>query len=130
MARKPFVKKQAKDWYKENPFYIVYLLRELTSIPVALAALNLFWGLATLAGSPEAWMSWCAFQRNPIILLLNLVAIVAATYNSLEWFKAMPKAFRIQRGTQFIPDKFLILGSWGAFAGIFLILLIICIALA
>lgn len=125
MARKPYHAKQANDWYLKNTFFKFYMLRELTSVPVAIAALNLFWGIAALAGSLQAWQSWIEFQRHPLVLVINLIAIVAAWYNSLKWFEAMPKAMRIQRGTKFVADKIMITGSWIVFAGIFVVLAII-----
>ena len=41
MSRKPYVAKQSANWYLQNRFFKLYMLRELTSVPVALAALNL-----------------------------------------------------------------------------------------
>ncbi len=130
MARKPYLAKQADDWYMKSNFFKFYMLRELTSVPVAFAALNLFWGLAALANSPESWATWIGFQSNPLIVLLNLVAIVAALFNSKKWFEAMPKAIRIQRGTKFVDDKLMILGNWAVLGGVFVILLILVAVLA
>ena len=52
MSRKPYVHQQPDNWYMQSRFYKIYMLRELTSVPVTLAALNLFWAIAALAGSP------------------------------------------------------------------------------
>ena len=96
----------------------------------AITALNLFYGIACLAGSQEAWMGWIAWQKNPIMFLLNLAGIVGALLNSKTWFEAMPKAIRIQRGEKFLPDNVLIRGAWGAWGGVLVILLIIVAWLA
>lgn len=130
MPRKPYIAVQPDNWYRKNTYYFFYMLRELTSVPVALAALNFFWGIAALASSESAWASWINFQRAPIVLIINLIAIVAAVYNSYSWFIAMPKAIRVQRGVNFVPDKVLTLSCWGVFALIFLVLLILAICLA
>ena len=114
MARKPYIHKQPDGWYKKNSFYIWYMLREATSLTTVITALNLFYGIACLAGSQEAWMGWIAWQKNPIMFLLNLAGIVGALLNSKTWFEAMPKAIRIQRGEKFLPDNVLIRGAWGA----------------
>lgn len=130
MPRKPYLVRQSKHWYRENPYYMVYMLREWTSVPVALAALDLFWGLAALAGPPQAWDRWITVQRAPIMLLFNLIAVAAAGFNTIKWFAAMPKAIRIQRGTRFVSDNTLITGSWIAFAVISLVLLVLVICLS
>lgn len=130
MSRKPYVHQQPDNWYMQSRFYKIYMLRELTSVPVTLAALNLFWAIAALAGSPEQWMNWVSWQKNPLFVLVNLLAIVAAAFNSKTWFEAMPKAMRIQKGEKFLDDKLMIMGAWGAFAGVFIILAIIVAVLA
>ncbi len=130
MPRKPYLAKQSKYWYRENPYYVIYMIRELTSVPVALATLNLFWGLAALAASPQAWAYWTAVQRAPIMLLFNLIAIAAAVFNTLKWFAAMPKAIRIQQDVRFISERTLITASWIAFAAISLVLLVFVICLS
>lgn len=129
MARKPYVAKQPDNWYMQTPFYKKYMLRELTCIPVMLAALNLFWCIAALASSPEAWATWVGFQRNPIVVVLNLIAIIAALFNTVEWFKAMPKAMPMQVGEKFVADNKMIAGSWVAFAIVSIIVLVVIMAL-
>ena len=54
MARKPYIHKQPDGWYKKNSFYNWYMLREATSLTTVITALNLFYGIACLAGSQEA----------------------------------------------------------------------------
>ena len=53
MARKPYIHKQPDGWYKKNSFYIWYMLREATSLTTVITALNLFYGIACLAGSQD-----------------------------------------------------------------------------
>lgn len=129
MARKPYVAKQSDHWYLQTPFYKKYMLRELTCIPNMLVALNFFWCIAALASSPEAWATWIDFQHNPIVIFINLIAVVAALFNTIEWFKAMPKAMPIQVGEKFVADKKMIAGSWVAFAVVSLIVLFVIMAL-
>ncbi|WP_019673441.1 hypothetical protein [Psychrobacter lutiphocae] len=129
MARKPYITKQSDNWYTQTPFYKKYMLRELTCIPVMLAALNFFWCIAALASSADAWTTWINFQRNPIVVVLNLIAIVAALFNTVEWFKAMPKAMPIQVGERFVEDSKMITGSWIAFAVISLFVFFVIYAL-
>jgi len=78
MARKPYIHQQPDGWYKKSSFYIWYMWREATAITTAITALNLFYGIACLAGSQEAWLGWIAWQKNPIMFLLNLVGIARA----------------------------------------------------
>lgn len=130
MSRKPYIAKQPDSWYMQSRFYRLYMLRELTSVPVVLASLNLLCGLAALAGHPHAWMAWLAAQHNPVMIFFNLLAVAAAVFNSKTWFEAIPKAMPIQKGEKFLPAQTLIRGAWGAFAGIFVVLAVLVIILA
>lgn len=114
MSRKPYHQEQAKNWYMSNRFYKLYMLRELTALPTFFVALNLFWGLSTLASSESLFIQWLNFQKHPLILLFNLIALLAALFNSKTWFETMPKVMKIPmpNGKGFIPGKTLIIGSW------------------
>ena len=125
MARKSYQELQPSNWYMRLGYYKKYMLRELTAIPTALAALNLFWGIGSLAGSLESFKSWCSFNSSAIMVIFNLIVIVAAVFNSNEWFKAIPAAIRIQVGTKFVEESTWKKITWGIFGGVFLILLIV-----
>lgn len=130
MSRKPYIQQQPDNWYTQSTFYKLYMLRELTAVPTALAALNLFWGIAALAGSLEQWQSWIHFQKNPLIILINLIVIASSLFNSKTWFEAIPKAMPIQRGTKFVPASVLIKGAWATCGVIFVALAVITALLA
>ncbi|UJF25215.1 fumarate reductase subunit C [Suttonella sp. R2A3] len=131
MSRKPYQHQQPANWYMASNFYKLYMLRELTSVPVAIASFNLFWGIAALAlASPEAWTKWLAVQAHPLMIIFNLFAIVAALFNTIKWFEAMPKAIRVQIGEKFVEDKKMILGNWVVFAAITIVLLALVILMA
>lgn len=121
-VRKPYQKQQAADWYRENKFFSLYMLRELTAVPVALESLNLFCGLANLATTAEGWANWTALQTNPLMIIFHLIVIVAALYNSKTWFDAVPKAMPIQKGEKFVAEKTLVMGSWVALVVIAVVL--------
>ncbi|MFW2177258.1 MULTISPECIES: fumarate reductase subunit C [unclassified Moraxella] len=121
-VRKPYIKPQPADWYQHNGFFKRYMLRELTAVPVALEALNLFWGLASLAGSASQWQHWVNVQSNVLMIVFHLIVIVAGLFNSKTWFEAMPKAVRIQQGEKFVANNVLIGGSWATLAVILLAL--------
>lgn len=123
MSRKPYHAKQPANWFLKQHFYMWYMLRELTSIPVALYALNLMWGLASLVSSEAAWLNWIHAQQHGVMVLLALIALVGAGYHTMTWFQATPKILKIQLGEKFVPEKIIWLAHWAGFAVIALILL-------
>lgn len=127
MARKPYQEVQPSNWYMRLGFYKKYMVRELTCIPTALAALNLFWGIAALAGSLESFKSWCSFNSSGIMIIFNLIVIAASLFNTVEWFRILPSAIRIQVGTKFVEASTWQKLTWGFFAFIFIVLLTVAI---
>lgn len=121
-SRKPYIHSQPANWYQHNRFFKRYMLRELTAVPVALEAVNLFWGLYSLASNLPHWQQWVSVQASFLMVIFHLLVIIAALYNSYTWFAAMPKAVRLQSGEKFVSDKLLIGASW-------LLLLIIVVML-
>lgn len=129
MSRKPYIAKQQDDWYMKHRFLRFYMLREMTCVPVGIAALNLFCGLYALATSPHNWAGWVIAQQNPVLIIFNLLAIAAALYNSKTWFETIPRAMPIQKGEKFIPAQTVVRAAWMALWAIFAILALIVIIL-
>lgn len=127
MNRTPYVAKQSKTWFLKSRFYSLYMLRELTSIPVALYALNLMCGLASFVHSADAWQSWVNAQTTTIMLLFTVIAFAAALYHTVTWFQATPKILKIQLGEKFVPEKAIWLTHWIGF-GVVALALVILIA--
>lgn len=127
MSRKPYTHQQAANWYLQNRYFKFYMLREFTALTTVLAALNLFYGVAALASDLSLWLGWIEFQKNPLILLINLIIIAGSLYHGQTWFVAMPKAMPIQRGTKFVPAELIIKGAWATVAVIFIFLIILTI---
>jgi fumarate reductase subunit C len=78
-------------WWKSNPFFLWYMLRELTAVFVFLYGLVLFSGLVSLALGESAWNSWRAALTSNTSLVFHLILLLLVGYHSYTWFKVMPK---------------------------------------
>ena len=67
MSRKPYVAKQSANWYLQNRFFKLYMLRELTSVPVALAG--------TLAVTVKVAVPPTGSDTRPLIAPLPLLGV-------------------------------------------------------
>ena len=116
--RKPYHRPVKRTWWMGWGFYKAYMLREATAFLAVFVALELI----VLTALPFFWIknandAVTAVLGNPIALLLNLVALVAACYHAYTWYKLMPKAMRQfftkkPDDTRLIPDKFYVGGLW------------------
>lgn len=89
-ARRPYLRPMA-GWWRKNPFFLRYMLREGTALAVAAYAFVLLAGLVCLARGEAAYNSWLQALTSPLSILLHLLALALMVYHSWSWFDIMPK---------------------------------------
>lgn len=95
-----------RAWWRRNPFYRAYMLREATALFVALYALVLLVGLARLAQGRAAYEAWRAALTTPPALAFHAVALAAFVYHAWSWFAVMPKTLPfIRLAGRPVPDR-------------------------
>ena len=89
-ARRPFIRPM-QGWWRRDPFFIRYMVREATALAVALYAIVLLVGVVRLAQGEAAWNGWLDALQTPWALLLHGVMLFAMAYHAYSWFDIMPK---------------------------------------
>ncbi|EFE97590.1 fumarate reductase subunit C [Serratia odorifera DSM 4582] len=82
-------------WWQKLGFYRFYMLREGTSVPAVWFSIVLIYGVFALKGGPDSWVGFIGFLQNPLVLLINIVALLAALLHTKTWFDLAPKAANI-----------------------------------
>ncbi|MGE5638549.1 MAG: fumarate reductase subunit C [Clostridia bacterium] len=99
-------------WWKRNPYYLWYLLRELSSVFVTLYALMLLWGLWRLTQGEDAFASWAESLGSPLGLAFHAVTFVLVAYHAWTWFKVMPRTMPFVRvAGRRVPDSLFVVGG-------------------
>lgn len=88
--RKPYVRPM-EGWWRNNPYFVRYMVRELTALVVAAYAFVLLAGMLCLANGEAAFNAWVAVLRHPVSVALHAIALVAMVYHTWSWFEIMPK---------------------------------------
>ena len=88
-ARKPYVRPM-QGWWKRDPFFMRYMVREGTALAVIVYAVVLCIGLVRLTQGEAAWNGWLAALRSPGSVLLHVVLLVAMFFHAKSWFEIMP----------------------------------------
>jgi succinate dehydrogenase subunit C len=84
-------------WWRRNPFYVWYMVREASCVFITLYALVLLAGLWRLSQGPAAFDAWRAALTTPTSIAFHFVALVLVIYHSWTWFKIMPKTMPFVR---------------------------------
>ena len=115
--RKPYVRPVSKtSWFMSSVRYQHYMLHEVSSIFVAIYVVMLIFGLFRLGQGEAAWNAWVAGVTSPLGLIFSVIAFFFFCIHTVSWFKAVPQAMRLQRGTEIVPGK-LIVGAHYAVLG-------------
>jgi fumarate reductase subunit C len=89
-VRRPYVRPM-QGWWKHNPFFVRYMVREVTSLAVWIYALILTFGVMRLGQGEAAWNGWLEAMKSPLSLMLHLVLLVSMVVHTYSWFEIMPK---------------------------------------
>jgi len=110
-------------WWLQNATYTVFVLRELTSVFVALFALLLLWQVRAVAHGPEAYAQFLARLRTPLIFALNSLGLLFVLFHAITWFHLAPKAMVVRLRGKRVPD-------WLVAASNYLACLLLSVAVA
>lgn len=78
-------------WWRKNPFFIRYMVREGSAVFLSAYALVLLVGLARLAQGEAAFEAWRSSLSSPLSIGFHAVALVFVAYHAFTWFQVMPK---------------------------------------
>ncbi|NRF71069.1 fumarate reductase subunit C [Aquincola sp. S2] len=90
MRPKPYVRPMA-GWWRRDPFFMRYMVREATALGVAAYALVLLAGVWRLAQGQAAFEGWLQWLRSPWSIAFHLLLLLGMAYHTLSWFQIMPK---------------------------------------
>jgi len=89
-ARRPYVRPMA-GWWRRDPFFVRYMVREATAVAVLAYAIVLAVGVVRLSQGEAAWNGWLEALRTPWSLLMHAVLLFAMVVHAKSWFEIMPK---------------------------------------
>lgn len=123
--RKPYVREMTRTWWKDHPFYRMYMLRESTVLPLIFFTLFLTAGLGCLVMGEAAWQSWLNFMSNPVVIAINIVALAGSLFHAQTFFSMMPQVIPIRIKGKLLDKKIIVLTQWAAVAVISAVILLL-----
>lgn len=88
--RRPY-KRSMDGWFKRDPFFIRYMIREATALIVAAYAVVLLVGVVRLAQGEAAFAAYLAALKSPLSIVFHVVLLAGFVYHTWSWFEIMPK---------------------------------------
>lgn len=99
-------------WWLDDWRYTKFVLRELTSLPVAYVAALLLWQVSAIADGAQAYDRFWARMESPFFLVLNVLCLGAVLFHALTWFHLAPKAIVVRVAGKRVPDLLIVLMNY------------------
>jgi fumarate reductase subunit C len=80
-----------QGWWRRDPFFVKYMIREVTAVAVLVYAIILMVGVLRLSQGEAAFNGWLGALRSPGSILLHLVLLGSMIVHAKSWFDIMPK---------------------------------------
>jgi len=111
---RPYHRPMPGNWWLINRAYFIFMIRELTSVFIAIYLVLLLVLINRIAAGPDAYRAYLAFLATPGMLAFHIVALAAALFHSITWFTLAPKGLAVRLGARRIPDAVIIGSNFAA----------------
>ena len=102
-------------WWRRNPYFARYMIREGSSVFLAIYTIILMVGLYRLTQGHAAWEGWLAAMTRPISLVFHWLALITVGYHAYTWWKVAPKtAPDLRFGGRPLPEFVITGAGWAA----------------
>jgi len=92
-------------WWRRNPYYLRYMLREASCVFITAYALVLLLGLFCLSQGKESFDRWLGGLASPLSIAFHVLGFVVVLYHAWTWFKVMPRTMAVVRVARWrVPD--------------------------
>ena len=91
-------------WLKRKP-YILFIIREITSVFVAGYCVFLFILIFKLGQGPTPYNNLLVTLKSPLSIGVHLISLAFVLYHTITWFNLTPKILVLYRGEDRISQK-------------------------
>jgi fumarate reductase subunit C len=115
-----------QGWWRKNPYYVRYMIREASSVFLAIYSLILLVGLWRLTQGAAVWEGWLGALTSPVSILFHWLALLTVGYHAYTWWKVAPKtAPDLRIGGRAVPECVITGGGWMATVGASILIYVI-----
>jgi len=116
-------------WWLSKRSYFLFMLRELSSVFIAIFLVVFLIQLYQLTRGPEAYAAFTQKLSSPGWIVLNLITFLFALYHSITWFYSSAIVLPLRIGEREMPRNLFVALNVGALAVVSLVILVLFLAL-
>jgi fumarate reductase subunit C len=104
-------------WWTAKRSYLIFILRELSSVFVAWFVLVLILFAWSVAGGEDRYERFLEIFAHPVVVAVNVIALAFLLLHTVTWFNLTPKAMPLRLpGGRRIPSVLVVTSQWVGFA--------------
>ena len=101
-------------WWLRRRSYLLFVARELSSVFVAWFVVYLLLLVAAVGRGEAAYLRFMHWSKNPLVLTVNVVALLFVLFHAVTWFNLAPKAMIVKVRGKRIPPPLIAIAHFGA----------------
>ncbi len=110
-------------WWLRRPNYFKFMMREMSSVFVAIFLVSLLVQVRRIGEGPEAYAAVLETLRSPGWIVFNVVALAFAIFHSVTWFNLTGVVQVVRVGERQVPPPFVAGAAFAAWGVVSLVLL-------
>ena len=90
-------------WWIGERHYLKFILRELSSVFVAIFVVETLFQLSALKDGPHAYADFQSALASPLMIALNIISFLFVLFHTVTWFNLAPSAMPVRLGGKRVP---------------------------
>lgn len=91
-------------WWIGSWRYLLFILRELTSVAVAWSVVMTLFLLRALLRGPEAYAHFSHRMQSPVMIAFNVIVLCFLLLHTITWFNLAPRAMPVRMNGKRVPE--------------------------
>ena len=105
-------------WWLGRWSYFLFILRELSSLPVAWFVVYLLALVSALSRGEGTYQQFLKWAQQPLVLLMNIVSFLFLVLHAITWFNLAPQAMVVHVGRKRLPGVLIAASNYAALIGV------------
>jgi len=115
--------KMPSTWWLRHPAYFRFMIRELSSVFIAIFLVVFLIQIHQLSRGPEAYAALVERLRSPGWIIFHVVALAFALYHSVTWFNLTAVVQIVRLGERQVPPRLVAGATFALWAAVSLVIL-------
>jgi fumarate reductase subunit C len=99
-------------WWARRRSYAIFMLRELSSLFVALFVVELLLLVRALARGPAAYQGFLDAMANPAVIVVNVVTLAFVLLHAVTFANLTPRALVVRMRGRTVPPRAILAGVY------------------